>query len=271
LRLDPNTAPGHPLEMDSILLRELEPGDVGSLPAEIALLTRLAAASQAAGRTREAILFLAKASADDPKDTRLLLEVAALQAWFGQDKELAATCRRTLEFAKDMSDPMTAERAAKACSLSPTPDKSRLESSLALARKAVEIGKTHGLLPWFRMTLGMGEYRSGHFAEADALLIAAAYGAKNNPDVTGPAAAAVTGTSAFYRAMSLFRQGKKDEAQKLATAAAAKMKPLPADDQNPLSGDATHDDLILWLAYKEAKAMIQFGAVPAAGGTHGGK
>ncbi len=34
------------------------------------------------------------------------------------------------------------------------------------------------------------------------------------------------GTSAFFRAMSLFRQGKKDEARKLAIAAAAKMKPL---------------------------------------------
>jgi len=40
--------------------------------------------------------------------------------------------------------------------------------------------------------------------------------------------------AAFYRAMSLFQQGKKDDARKLATAAAAKMKPLPKDEQNPL-------------------------------------
>ena len=46
----------------------------------------------------------------------------------------------------------------------------------------------------------------------------------------------MTGTSTFFRAMSLFRQGKKDEAGKLAIAAAAKMKPLPADEQNPLAG-----------------------------------
>ena len=38
------------------------------------------------------------------------------------------------------------------------------------------------------------------------------------------------------------------------------MKPLPADEQNPLAGNADHDDLILWLAYKEAKAMIKFDA-----------
>ena len=40
------------------------------------------------------------------------------------------------------------------------------------------------------------------------------------------------------------------------------MKPLPTDENNPLAGDADHDDLILWLAYKEAKAMIKFEAVP---------
>ena len=61
--------------------------------------------------------------------------------------------------------------------------------------------------------------------------------------------------------MSLFRQGREDEARKLATEAAAKMKPLLRDEKNPLAGNASPDDLILWLAYKEAKAMIKFEAV----------
>ncbi len=74
----------------------------------------------------------------------------------------------------------------------------------------------------------------------------------------------VPGTSAFYRSMSLFRQGKEDEARKLATEAAAKMKPLPKDEKNPLADDADHDDLILWMAYKEAKAMIKFDPPAAA-------
>ena len=71
--------------------------------------------------------------------------------------------------------------------------------------------------------------------------------------------------------MSLFRQGKPDEARKLAIAAAAQMKPLPKDEQNPLASDAYYDDLILWLAYKEAKAMIHFDAAPAAPETADGK
>jgi hypothetical protein len=73
----------------------------------------------------------------------------------------------------------------------------------------------------------------------------------------------VGGVTSFYHAMSLFRQGKEDEARKLATAAAAKMKPLPKDEKNPLAGDATADDLILWLAYKEARELIKFDAARA--------
>jgi hypothetical protein len=69
----------------------------------------------------------------------------------------------------------------------------------------------------------MAEYRSGHFAQAEATLVAAATGAKNQPQVAG--------TATFYRAMSLFRQGKENEARKLATEAAAKMKPLPKDEK----------------------------------------
>ena len=68
----------------------------------------------------------------------------------------------------------------------------------------------------------------------------------------------MTGIAAFYRAMSLFRQGKEAEARLLALAAVATMKPLPKDEQNPLAGEANHDDLILWLAYKEAKGMMKF-------------
>jgi hypothetical protein len=74
----------------------------------------------------------------------------------------------------------------------------------------------------------------------------------------------VASMAGFYRAMSLFQQGKKEEARKLAAGAVRKMKPLPKDEKNPLAGDANPDDLILWLAYKEAKAMIQFDAAPLA-------
>ena len=121
---------------------------------------------------------------------------------------------------------------------------------MALARKGVELDKDGKWREWALLALGMAGYRRGHYADADEALVAAAKAGPNNPQVTGIAA--------FYRALSLFRQGKEEEARQLALAAAAKMKPLPKDEQNPLANQVTHDDLILWLAYKEAKAMIQF-------------
>jgi hypothetical protein len=105
------------------------------------------------------------------------------------------------------------------------------------------------------MALGMAEYRSRHYAAADAALLAASRLANNKYHVSL--------TTAFYRAMSLFRQGKGAEAHKLATEAVAKMKPLPVDEKKPLDRESGHEDLILWLAHKEAKAMIGFAAGPA--------
>ena len=157
---------------------------------------------------------------------------------------------------------MLAEMAAKCCSL-PQADPKRCEAALVLARRAVEHGKGSPYLDFYEMGLGMAEYRSGHFAEADAALTAAMNApGKNNT---------VSSTSAFYRAMGLFRQGKTDLARKLATEAAAKMKPLPVDEQNPLAGGGDQDELIMWLAYKEAKAMIQFDATPTTPATRDGK
>jgi hypothetical protein len=118
---------------------------------------------------------------------------------------------------------------------------------------------------WMLMTLGIAEYRSGNYATANEALLAAAKAGPNNPYIVG--------TSAFYRAMSLFRQGKPDEARKLAIGAAAQMEPLPKDEQNPVPDKASdwEDDLILWLAYKEAKAIIKFEAAPPPKGKDGKK
>ena len=214
-------------------------------PADVGLVWKLANAYQSAGNRRGAAPFLAMASAADPRDTLLAVKVAALQAWFGQKEELASTTHRLLAFAKGTSDANTADRAAKICSILPSGTSADREAALALARAAVKLGNGG---EWNLLALGMAEFRSGNDAAAVQALSAAAKAGPNN--------AYVTGTSAFYRAMSLFRQGKKDEARKLASEAAARMKQLPEDEKDQLAGDAYHDDLILWLAYKEATAMI---------------
>ncbi len=194
----------------------------------------------------------------------LFITVAALHAWFGQDKELAETGRLGLAATKDTTVVAEADVVAKACCLLPSTDPARLAAALELARKAVQLGKDNPSgLPWNQMALGMAEYRNGHFAAADAALTTAEKNARNMPDVAGiPQGYHVGVTSALYRAMTLFRQGKEYEARKLAAAAVARMKPLPRDEKDPLGGNVNADDLILWLAYKEAKALIGFDAEP---------
>src|SRR5262249_50296414 len=153
------------------------------------------------------------------------------------------------------------ERAAKACSILPSTDKVELEAALALGRSGVKLGKVGELGEWNLLALGMAEYRGGDDAAALEALLAAAQAGPNNPHITG--------TAGFYRAMSLFRQGKKDEARRLVISAAAKMKPLPADEQNPLAnvtpppgGGDTQEYLILWLAYKEARTLLKIELSP---------
>jgi WD40 repeat protein len=228
-------------------------------PLQAALASRLAELPRDAGlldlravlAESDPVRLLAKASADHPKDTVLSLNVAALQAWFGQEKELAATRQRILAFAQDTDDMGTAMCAARACSILPSADNAERDRALALARRAVHRGPGNH---WCRLALGMAEYRSAHFALAEAALL------DPGSNYGGPQ---MTPTFRFYRAMSLHRQGKKDEARKLAIAAAAKMKPLPEDENDPLGTvDANEylDTLIMCLAYKEAKATIQFDA-----------
>jgi len=62
--------------------------------------------------------------------------------------------------------------------------------------------------------------------------------------------------SAQLGTMSLFRRGKQIEARQRFMQAEAKTKPLPIDDKVDMSSEVTHDDRILWMAYKKAKALL---------------
>ncbi|PHS18331.1 MAG: hypothetical protein COA78_02350 [Blastopirellula sp.] len=201
-----------------------------------------------AGRTVETLPLLAEYSADNPGDTFLAMKTAALQVWFSKDAEYLATRERMLKWAKDATKPGEFKRVAKLSCISPISNDEMRATVLALAQRAVEIGPEHkDLLPYFQVCLGMAEYRSGHYAMANNGLSTAAEILDNGT---------IKGTANFYRAMSLFQQGKPDEARTLFNQAEATMKPLPTDEKNPLADDADKRDLIMWLAYKEAKALL---------------
>ena len=214
------------------------------------------------GRTREAIPLLAEIVFGKPEDTLTAMKLAALQVWFGMDADYAGTRQRMLQWVADKDDPDPSERVAKIVCMRPISDTETLAAALALARRGTEGGqaKKH-FMPWYQQTLGMAEYRNGNYENAATVLSHAAEIASQ----TGSASqqARVTGTSSFYRVMSLFQDGKQDEAIALFAKTTATMKPLPADDQNPLADKANQSDLILWLAYREAKALLAQNEIPA--------
>jgi len=233
-------------------------------PDTLMCMNNLASSYLVSGRTPEALPLLEKCSAGDPRNMDVALKLAALRAWFGQEEKFAATRRRVLALAGGTNDANMAERVSKLSSILPSSDRAELDAACALGRMAAKPGEVASpFQPWRLLALGMAEYRGGDDPACDEALLAAEEAGKDN--------GLVSGISTFYRAMSLYRRGKLDEARTLATAAAAKMKPLPADERNPLAGDAHHDDLILWLAYKEAKALIGFDAPPAAPAKPDGK
>src|SRR5208282_3398207 len=106
----------------------------------------------------------------NPKDTIASLTLATWQAWFGQDADYEATRRRLLEQAEGTDQATTAERAAKVYCLRPSSNAALLTKALDLAQRAVRLGKSDSLLPWFQLALGLAEYRNNQYAVAEGTL-----------------------------------------------------------------------------------------------------
>jgi serine/threonine protein kinase len=223
------------------------------------------------GRDKEAISLLEKACESDPKldpsDMPSLLTLAAWEAWFGDAADYETTRRRMVQQAEgppaEGTDPQSmADQSAKACCLRPSTDSVLLAKALHLAQRAVELGENDEenkwRTPWHQLALGLAEYRSGQYAAAERTLT-------NTEQVSGEHHD-VLGTAQLFRAMSLFRQNRPEEARKIFRQAEKETPPLPADERKPIIDGrlATRDMFIWWLAYKEAKSVLNIteSAVP---------
>jgi tetratricopeptide (TPR) repeat protein len=190
------------------------------------------------------------------------LSAMADQVWLGKDKEYSKACRGALELAKGSEDAVTLERCAKACSFPSGGDTAHLAEALTLARKALKLGNNHGFSPWFHVALGMCEFRNGNWTEAEEALSVAMKNGEWSPRLWV--------TSAYYRAMNSFRRGKQDEARQLAAEATAKMMKLWPPPQAQKTG-FWHDDVIIWMAYKEAKELLKLESTSPSSGQRTGK
>jgi len=208
-----------------------------------------------ADRIEEVLPLLKELTSRQPADSLQVLKVITLLAWLGLATEHEAMCRRALQQATATNEPTIADRAAKGYCMLPSQDSELLEAALAFARHTATIGQNDPYLTWYQMGLGMAEYRKGNFAAADQALTAAENGAEQMRADDLRTSRRIQGNSRLYRAMIAFRQSKRVEASELFFFAEALMNSLPEEGQ-PFKEAADHDDLICWLAYKEAKALI---------------
>ena len=211
----------------------------------------------ALGRNQEAFELLEQACELDPNDTMASLTLATWQAWFNQGASYEATRSRLVQQAEGTDETTKADRAAKAACLRPSTNAVLLAKILHIAQRAVELGKSDQGLPWFQLGLGLAEYRNGQYAEAERPLSIAEQSNQGRE---------MQATASLFRAMCLFRQGKPEEARKLFSQAEAQMPPLPKDESKPLvyGGPAGHNTMICWLAYNEAKALLEGPVSPVA-------
>jgi tetratricopeptide (TPR) repeat protein len=177
---------------------------------------------------------------------------AALEVWFGRAAEHAALCQRWLTWAGAHPQFTVKGRAAAMVNLGPVADPQLRASAFNLARQAVEAAPNNALIVWYRLTLGVAAYRLERYPEAERMLLESE---QDGPSIWHPPAR--TCTSKLFRAMMLFRQDQLDAARRLFTEAEAATPPLPADVQWSLAEGADYDDLMLWLSYREARALLK--------------
>jgi TPR repeat protein len=204
----------------------------------------------AAGRSGEGIATLKKAWHAHPKDMDAALTLATWQAWFGKAADYEVTRQQILKLANGTDDALTAEMAAKAYCLSPSTNGVLLTNALDLARRGVEFRKGTPWLCWYQLSLGLAEYRNNQYAEAEQILTDAEQNAGKYQEIPG--------TARFFHVMSLLKQGHAEAAWQIFNQSEAQMPPYPHDTNKPLLDGkmASHDVMIGWLAYQEAKSLF---------------
>jgi serine/threonine-protein kinase len=204
-------------------------------PNESGVHSTLARLLEITGRHAEALVYLRQAAALNPKDRhaqhqpRFLLvrlgrgdeALAEWQrslkadppehdAWYGyaelrlfldQEDEYRRARQALLKQFGGTTNPVVAERTARACLLRPATE-GELRQAVALAERviAVEPSKHQGVYPYVRFAQGLAEYRQGRFDRAIVLMRGEA------SRVGGPAPGLVV-------AMALYRSGQVAEAR----------------------------------------------------------
>src|SRR5262249_42626142 len=99
----------------------------------------------------------------EPSDYMAYFYLAPLLVQTGDQGEYRLNRQRMLRQFSEVSDPIIAERIAKACLILPA-NSDELTTISQLADTAIAAGPQHSLWEYFRLAKGLPEYRQGHFS-----------------------------------------------------------------------------------------------------------
>jgi tetratricopeptide (TPR) repeat protein len=136
-------------------------------PDTVASMVKLATSHSAQGRWDEALAALDRAIAlgTDEDDNDCWNHAVILRARTGDRAGYRAHCRRMLNRFGRTTDPIIAERTAKACLLVPLGGPEQ-EAACDRADRAVALAQGHWVVPWAEATRGLAAYRRERFADA---------------------------------------------------------------------------------------------------------
>jgi tetratricopeptide (TPR) repeat protein len=221
LRLDPNTAAAHPVEIDSIVLRHLEPAEFQPLANEFAIKPELARLNGAIdtdptnpathyargsyltrlGRWRQAAEDFEEEQKLNPVDRLTWFRAGTCLVLAGDEEAFSQHCRAMLVQFKDTTDDQIADSVCKTCLLHPGAVK--LSELPAQELRAATANAEHeNIRHWFVAGCALISYREGNDDEALAWT-------SKHPNLTGQSGA----LALVVRAMAEQRLGRADAAR----------------------------------------------------------
>jgi hypothetical protein len=201
------------------------------------------------GEWRAAAADYGRVMQRSPPNVDLWISSAPLLLEVGDQASYRSLCRRLLDEYGATTNPMTAERVAKACLLSEGDDLDRV-------MRLVEAALSKDMPAWFRpfaeLVRGMAEYRRGNHAAALDWL-----GRCRPSGRPGELSDECDALRGFFLAMAHHRLGQHDEAAKAFEQARARRERLAAALATRLDEDFWKDVLRATIAEAEAKKLLE--------------
>ncbi len=199
-------------------------------------------------------------SAERPEDSLVAMKRDMMEMWFvgNSDKVHLENVRGLLALAEGRpNDAESMRHAVTACCATPSGNRELDERALALAKRGVELTADSWAVALHHHTMGLASFRCGNFAEADTALLRAFETAGL---LTGWMAEeyrpSIQHSALFVRSMILHHEGKQEEAERLFHKAGEHMQRPPDDPRTALDGSLFGADFVVWMLWKEAKALF---------------